>query len=476
MMFHDRAEELGRLEARSGSAKAELVVIYGRRRVGKTALINRFLKRKDHIYFACDLSSDAELLRQFSEKIYVKTGEPFLAEDPFPSWQALFAYIGTLSKNKRCYLAIDEFQYLAMSNPALPSILQKVWDEQYQQGQLFLILCGSYVSFMEEKVLGYKSPLYGRRTGQLLLKPMDCFDIDPFFPGWNFDQRLAAYGILGGTPAYLAQFDPKKNLAANVEQACLQVDSYLFEEVRFLLIEEMRDPRNYFSIIKAIAFGCTKANEIVQHTGLDRGMVMKYLDVLRGLRVLEREVPVTDEQPSKSRKGIYLITDHFFRFWFRFVMPNRSYVEEGASKYVLKKKILPFLDQFLGLTFEAVAIEFLRRQDREGSLPLTFQKIGRYWDRQGEIDMIALDEENKELLVAECKWSTRPIGTNILHDLIQKRSRLPKKLDGFRTRYALFSRAGFTAAMKSIKREDLLLFAASDKGLLLCERSEDAGE
>lgn len=461
-MFYNRETELQRLNEYNQQNRAQLLIVYGRRRVGKTELLKQFARGKDFIYFLADLSSDRDQLQEFSERIRLFTGDESLIENPFANWNALFAYLKNLASKQRLIVIIDEYQYLQSSNHAISSMIQKAWDEGLKDSAIFLVLCGSYISFIENELLGYKSPLYGRRTAQFFIEPMSFFEAIAFFDSYSIIDKIRAYGILGGIPAYLLQFDPARSVEKNIESAFLYKDGFLYNETRLLLMEELREPKNYFAILKTIAFGATRLNEIVQKSGLDRGVVVKYLDVLQNLRIIQREVPVTERNPDKSRKGIYRIQDQYFQFWFRFIMPNQSFIEEGRRDFVLQQRINPWLDQFLGAAFEQVGIDFLKRINGQDRLPFQFDRVGRYWQGETEIDVVAFDMNNEQALLAECKWSTKPIGSNILDDLVKKAAVIQDEMNFKQVYYAIFSRSGFTDALKKSQRSDLLLFHLDD--------------
>lgn len=461
-MFFNRQAELKRLEERYREKKAQLLIVYGRRRVGKTELLKEFVRDKRNLYFLADLSSAKEQLQEMTERVRLLTQDASLQDNPFANWRALFAYLHRQARREPLIVILDEYQYLQSSNRAMASIIQKAWDEELKDSRLFLVLCGSYVSFMEHELLAYKSPLYGRRTGQFYIEPLKFYEAAQFFKKFSFEDKIRAYGILGGMPAYLLQFDPQAALPQNLSNTFLQTDSFLNNEARFLLLEELKEPRNYFSILKAIAAGNTRTNDIVQASGLDRGVVVKYLDVLQNLRIVKREISVTEAQPEKSRKGIYLIQDRYLKFWFRFVMPNQSYIEEDRQDFLLKQRILPFMDQYLGDVFEHVSMEFLKKRNREGKLPFELDRLGRYWKGETEIDVAAFDAKREHALLAECKWSTKKVGANVLDDLIVKASVLQAEHGFKKIHYALFSRSGFTEGLLQAKREDLLLFDLKD--------------
>ncbi|MFQ5811258.1 MAG: ATP-binding protein, partial [Armatimonadota bacterium] len=312
---------------------------------------------------------------------------------------------------------------LCLSHKPLPSILQRLWDERGQHSRICLVLCGSYVSFMEREVLAHKSPLYGRRTGQLLVEPLPFGTLRDFLPRYGPTDRVRVYAIAGGVPAYLMQFSDARSLEKNLETTVLGPTALLREEVRFVLTEELRDPKQYFSVLETISFGNTRLNEIVQHTGLDRGPVSKYLAVLQELRIVEREVPVTEPAPHKSRKGIYRISDPFFRFWFRFVNAYRSELVDRGPRHVLDSHILPNLDLFIGQAFDYTCRDILRDLVNAGKVAVAYDRLGRHWDRQMELDLVGM-KGRAPVLVGECKWSRKPVGQDILAALRQKALRL----------------------------------------------------
>ncbi len=462
-MFYNRIMELNHLNKRYTSDKAEFIIVYGRRRVGKTELLKQFVRNKPHIYFLADLSSEKDQLASFTEKIYLHTGDPALFNNPFANWDALFSYLSQLASKNRLIVIIDEYQYLQINNRAISSIIQKSWDEALGKSKILLILCGSYISFMENELLAYKSPIYGRRTAQFRIEPLDFFDARLFFPKKSVRDQVQFFSILGGIPSYLLQFNPKWNVAKNISQFILQPDTFLYSEPHFLLMQELREPRNYFAILRAIAFGATRINEIVQASGLDRGMVVKYLETLQNLRIIKRELPALEEKPEKSRKGIYIILDNFFRFWFRFVFPNRGFLEEGRYDFVAKNRIQPFINQYMGPIFENIAIDFLKRLNRIGKLPFELYKIGRHWDKDQEIDIVGFDEKKKHLIIGACKWSEKKVGTNILNNLIERSSAITRHFSG-EPFLVLFSKSGFTDALKQRAGDHLLLFDLNSFG------------
>jgi AAA+ ATPase superfamily predicted ATPase len=454
--FVNRDEEIKFLEEHYSSKSSEFMVLYGRRRVGKTELLHKFSERKKHIYFCADMTSSEDQLRTFSNKIFEYSGEKNLLGTAFPGWEKAFIHIAELARKKRLLLIIDEFPYLVMSDNSLPSIIQKIWDSSIKGSNIFLILCGSYISFMERKVLSHKSPLFGRRTGQIYLLPLEFSSIHEFFPSYNPMQIVETYAILGGVPEYLLKFEENNSVFDNIERRILSKGEFLYDEVRFLLTEELREPKYYFAVLKAIAFGNTKLNEIFQHSGLSsRNVASKYLDVLQDLRIVEKSIPITEGKSHKSRKGMYRISDNFIRFWFRFVFPNRSNLEDGDKDFV-KRQINQDFSIFVSRVFEDICIQFLKKQ-RSQKKDFAFEKIGGWWDKDDEIDIVALSMEEKSGLFAEVKWTNKMVGVNILDDLERKSDTVIKDKKLQKVRFAIFSKSGFTDGLKKRQKEVLLL-------------------
>jgi len=460
MKFINREDEIEFLNRHYASKGAEFIVVYGRRRVGKTELLHQFSKGKSHIYFCADMSSKEDQLRSFSEKVFRFADESHLIGTVFPGWEKVLSYIGRMAKKKKVVLVIDEFPYLAFSDKSIPSVFQKTWDELLLKTKLFLVLCGSYISFMEKGVLSYKSPLYGRRTGQIYLLPLDFVSATQFFLSYSPERRIETYATLGGVPEYLLKFDKSMDLFENIREKILRKGEFLYDEVRFLLTEELREPKNYFAVLKAIAFGNTKLNEIYQHSGLaSRNVTSKYLDVLQELKIVEKRVPVTEEKPHKSRKGIYRINDNFIRFWFRYVFPNKSYLEDGKERIVIKQIRQDFAT-FVSPVFEDISIQFVKRK-RNTSKALSFDRIGSWWSKTEEIDIVALNKKERSAFFAEVKWTSKPAGANILENL-QRKSKIvieEKKLK--KAYYAIFSKSGFTEKIKRSAKE-VMLFNLKD--------------
>ena len=455
-MFVNRVAELDLLERRFASGQAEFFVLYGRRRVGKTELLAHFCEGKRAIFFVSDLGSEISLRTALSSAVNAILFGTNQMNAVYSTWEDLFRAIGQAAEIERLILVLDEFPYLVSAYPPLASILQRMWDQSLKNSQLLLILCGSYIGMMEETVLGYQAPLYGRRTAQFLLEPLQFRDACLFFGDYLPEDQVRAYAVYGGTPAYLHTLHAKDDLARNIQDGILTRGSFLYDEVRFVLQQELREPRNYFAILEAIAAGKTRLNEIKQATGIDGATA--YLDTLQQLHLVERRVPITESQPHKSRRGLYRLKDHYLRFWFRYVHPHRSQLERGGSEMILNSQVLPQLDLFTGMAFEEVCQQFLWFIGLSGNLPFVPLNIGNWWNANEEIDLVALGEN--DVMVVECKWSNKPVGIDILASLERKAVPIQPELAGHKFHYGLCSRSGFTSQLleSAQLRQNVFLF------------------
>jgi hypothetical protein len=459
MAFINRKEELSFLEEKWLENKPQLIVLWGKRRVGKTELVKQFIKNKPSIYFFSENTSNKDQLKKFSLSIGKFFNEPLLETRGFGEWEESFKYIK--EKGKKFVLAIDEFPYLIQSNPAISSLFQMAWDEYWSKSSIYLIILGSSISMMETEVLGYKAPLYGRRTGQWLVEPMPFDSVSSFRKDKPFEDRLMHYGVAGGIPAYWLQFDNDKKFDDNLTECVLKKGRVLYDEAEFILREELREPRYYFALLQAIALGKRKLSEIVNSTGINQPTANKYLSVLSDLRIVERELPVTEEMPLKSRKGLYRITDEFFQFFFKFIFPKRSELELGSIDPVLEaiKKDLPI---YLSFLYERIAMQIISKRTE---LFFPFRFIGRWWDNNEEIDFIAINREIDSILFGEVKWSNKPVGVDIIENLKRKSKMVAwgGKNKNRKEYYCLFSKSGFTEKMTDMARKDKILLFEGEK-------------
>lgn len=465
MDFINRERELAALERlwTRAEQEAQLVVVYGRRRTGKTALLRRFVQGKPAVFWTAENTSAANLLRGFSQALW-RYANPDVRPDAaftFGSWEQAFRYAGRLAREQRSVVVIDEFPYASGALPVLPSLLQRLWDEYLTQTHLFLVLCGSSIGMMEQQVLAYRAPLYGRRTGQLLLRPLAFADARFFFPAYSPVQQVTAWAILGGVPAYLRLFSDRHPVMTNIREQILDSSSFLYYEPRFLVYAELREPRTSLAILEAIATGHHRQSDIVRVTGLERGLIGRTLATLRDLHLVERHVPATEPYPHKSRKGHYLLSDHFLRFWFRFVWPFQDRLDVGDITQA-ERTISEQLSSFVGQAFEVLCREWIRQQGARGQLSFEPECVGSWWSRQSQVDVVALNRSERVILLGEAKWLRRPVGVDILEGL-KRRGAQAIPGDGWTVHYALFSRSGFTSGLHCRAEEERVMLVPLEK-------------
>ncbi len=436
MTFYDREEELDTLTGAVESPGSDFVVVYGRRRVGKTELLKEFCADRPHIYFLAAQEAEERQRDKFVERVANYFGDRVPRID---GWDDAFAYLGEKIDTEDMIVAIDEFPYLVDENDSLPSYVQGFVDEYLQETNSMLILCGSSVSTMESAVLGHESPLYGRRTGQLDVTPFSFRQAREVI-SYNIADAIRSYAITGGTPMYLTLSDYEQSLRENVQSYILAPSSMLYNEPRFLLRTELRNPARYMSILEAVALGHTTPNEIAGATGIDSGPLSKYLQTLRQLRLVDREVPVT-ASAKKSKRSRYRVADEFLRFWFRYVEPNRSSIEE-APDIVYQGTIEPNLPDHVATTFEDICQEAVWELVRRGDFA-PYSEVGRWWYGENEIDIVGLAPNDDRILFAECKWTSEPIGESLPDDLRQKADNVRWGSGDREEQFALFSKSGF---------------------------------
>ncbi|NYE57480.1 ATP-binding protein [Carboxydothermus ferrireducens] len=457
MKFVNRDEELSFLEKEYYRQGSSLVVIYGRRRVGKTTLIKEFIKNKPALYFLATEESEGE-----NRKALIKLLGQFLNNELILksdlSWEEIFKFF--VKDDEKRVLVIDEFQYLGVANRAFPSILQKIWDSFLKEKNIMLILCGSLISLMESQTLSYSSPLYGRRTGQIKLQSIDFLHMSEFFPGKNWEEVLEIYAVTGGTPKYIEVFQEEKDIYQAIAKNILSKNSFLYEEPVFLLEKELRDIGSYFSIAKSIAAGNHKLGALATALGISQTGLTKYLKTLIELDILERITPITEDNPEKSKKGLYFLKDNFLDFWFKFVYPYKSFLEINEKEFVLRKIRESFIENHLSFVFEKVCQELLRYLVKRGDLNTEYTKIGKWWDRQTEIDVVGLNKDSGEIIFGECKYQNRKVGYEVYSNLIAKAQKVQWNKGKRNESFIIFSKEGFSSELieAAKKNKNLYLF------------------
>ena len=379
--FHGRAPELDFLNELHDSNRPELFVLYGRRRVGKTELLQRFCAGRRAVYFLAAQVRDRDNLRAFRHAIAESLGDQLANDVEFPDWSSALSFLAERANGERLVVVLDEFPYLCESNKSVPSQIQRFWDTRGKHASLMLVLCGSQVSFMEKEVLAERSPLFGRRTAQRRLEPLAPLQTLAFFERWSLSERVLAYSILGGMPAYLQRFDDSISLRENLLRDVLRPEGFLFDEVQFLLRSELSNPATYNSILAAVARGAQKLNDIALEVGVDSTTANKYLTTLRELRLVERDVPLTDPDPLRSRRGTYRIADRFLQFHFRHLQPHLSLIHAGRGAKVLEQFIEPDMPRLADEAAVEFVLDHLRREAAElvgDELPDVGRYNGRY--------------------------------------------------------------------------------------------------
>ncbi len=457
--FVDRTQEMETLQSeyeRDGSA---LVILYGRRRVGKTTLISEFIKDKNALFFLSSEESEAQNRNAFKDKVAAFTDNDLLRNADIKNWDVLFSAIMDTHFEKKPVIVLDEFQYLGKSNPAFPSIFQRIWEEILKDKPVMVILCGSLISMMESQTLTYGSPLYGRRTAQIRLKQIPFGYYHEFFPGKNRRELIEMYAVTGGVPKYIELFSECDDIYSAIQKCVLNRSGYLYDEPHFLLQQEVSEVGSYFSIIRAIAAGNSKLSAISAVLETKATSLTKYLKTLIDLDILEREVPITEEDPEKSKKGLYKIKDNYLRFWFAFVYPNMSFIESEHAQIVMDKIKKSIVPNHIAFVYEDVCREKMWEMNADNAWPFYFTKLGRYWDSRTEIDIAALDPDGKNLILGECKYWKEPVGVNILRDLEAKTSSVSWEKNNRKVWNVLFSISGFTTELHELakKRTDILL-------------------
>ena len=457
--FIDREQEMDTLQDEYERKGSSLVILYGRRRAGKTTLISEFIKDKKALFFLASEESETQNRNAFKEKAADFIDSTLLREASVSTWDAIFKAIMERSFESKPIIVIDEFQYIGKSNPAFPSVFQRIWEEQLKNRPVMIILCGSLISMMESQTLAYNSPLYGRRTAQIRLGQIPFRYYGEFFPGQSRKELIEMYAITGGVPKYIEVFSESKDIYRAIQRNVLNRSGYLYDEPHFLLQQEVSEIGSYYSVIRAIAAGNHKLAAISSALEVKATSLTKYLKILIDLDILEREVPITEDNPEKSKRGLYKIKDNYIRFWFAFVYPNMSFIESGNSRIVLDKIRKGLVTSHTAFVYEDVCREKMWDLNGLDAWPFHFSRIGRHWDADTEIDIAALDPEGKNLILGECKYWQEPVGMNILHELEQKAERVSWNKDRRKTWFVLFGMGGFTDELRQLAktRSDLLL-------------------
>jgi len=473
-MFIGRENELKFLNDKYDERKGQLIVLYGRRRVGKTETLKEFCKDKPHVFYSCTQSTDKVQLSKFSKQLLKENIPAKRYVSEFADWESAFHSIMDLPYGeKKKLIVIDEFPYMCKGDKSIPSILQYLWDAEFKDQNVMIVLCGSAMSFIEKELLAEKNPLYGRATGIYKMSAMGFYDAVRFFPNYSDKDKIIAYSILGGIPHYLRQFDPELSLVENIKKNILTKGCVLYSEVDFLLHQELRETPIYNSLIEAVALGNTKLNDISQKSLVeDTSKTSVYLKNLMELGIVEREFSVDSKTKEKanSNRGTYRLTDNFFRFWYAFGFTNFSQLEDGDVDGVYDYMIAPVLHEFAAFAFEDVCREFIKELQKNNELPFRYAKMGRWVGKttvrdknvpnglrvaETEIDLLGISKDEKEYLVGECKFKNV-----VFHyaDYLDTKAKLSSLKENAKFYYALFSESGFDEKIIAEAESNLYLY------------------
>lgn len=459
MRFIGRKNELHTLNTEY-NRNSSFVVIYGRRRVGKTTLIKEFLKNKTAFYYLATEELESQSMKRLANVIARTTKNTLLQKIEFTDWLDLFQLIADYKPEEKKVLVIDEFPYLVRTNSAFPSILQNAWDEFLKDSNVMLILSGSLIGMMQKHALSYDSPLYGRRTAQMRLTPLSFTSI---YETQNlpFEQAVEQFALTGGVPKYLEFFEDGRPLEEQLKDAVFSKNGFLYEEPNFLLKSESLTAVNYFSIIKTIADGNHKLGKIASALGQESSSLTPYLSTLSDLGFIEKRTPITKKNPEKSRKGLYFIADNFLRFWFCYVYPYKGELELDNMQIVLDEIHKDFKEKFVAFAYEDICKDIFAKLCSNNAISFVPSRIGSYWlndyDGDTEIDVMSVDHQNKQVFAGECKYHTKPVDAPVyftLKEKVDNASEIRKSFPKYNVIYGLFSKSGFTKRMLDIAKEN----------------------
>lgn len=463
--FVGRETELQLLDRLWARPDATLLILYGRRRVGKTRLLTYWLQQADSgaadqeqaarrvLYWVAEPSSARDQLRSFSQAVYnfANPKAPAPEDFSYASWQQAWEQVAALAQHERLALLVDEFTYLLEIDPGIAGQLQNLWDQTLSRSNLFLVICGSHLGMMLRHTLSYQAPLYGRATAQLRLQPLPFGMTARYFPRFDADERVAIYAIWGGIPAYWERLDPAATLSDNIRHELLTANNLMQAEPRLLLQDFVNEPHNYVGVLRAIANDARTQGEIATFTGLAQGHVSQYLNILQDAGFVERRVPVT--QGERTRLGRYHIVDPYLRFYYRFLASRQSQLALGIQEQSLAE-IKRHLRDFIGAnTWEELCREWLLRASAQQAVPVLVDQVGSAWTRAAQVDVVGVNSMAKSLVLGECKWGPEPSGRSVLTELVEKTVEVVPSQGQWQVSYLGFARAGWTDASHAFAQE-----------------------
>ncbi|NUQ75899.1 MAG: ATP-binding protein [Polyangiaceae bacterium] len=453
--FFNRERELASLEQIHGRDGAQLVAIYGRRRIGKTSLLMHWIETEPKMraaYFVAHRTTSAALLAKFSQALQpmLNTADPAFS---FSSWEAALHELARLARTERLVVVIDELPYLLECEPSFATILQAVWDGDLRRSKVRLLLTGSHYHMMQDTLASPRGPLFGRTTADLLVDEIGLREMALFLPAYSPEQLVETYSVIGGVPRYLEAWSDRRPVLANIRDAILSPVSMFRNEPTFLIQDEIAEPRTYMAILEAIGGGMKRPVDIAKAAGVNLAHVGKYLHTLELLRFVRRIVSIEAPTRAGARVSQYEIRDPYLRFHFTFVLPNLRLLEQGRLDRLLGI-IRDGFDAYVGKAgYEEICRRHVAALSDQGELPFDALDVGRIWDRRVEIDVVALDRRSRSALVGECRWRRGKVGVEVLDDLKSRAAQL-QKLRDYKLHYILFSRAGFTTALEERARKE----------------------
>ncbi len=448
--FINRQKELRLLQdVYQNEPNGNLVILYGRRRLGKTRLLKEFSLSVPHCYFMADRAGEESLKKSLATAMATALDEPLLESLSFPLWYDLFAAFDKFRpQEQKILFIIDEYQYICQIQPAFSSFIQKWWDEKWQYSNIMLVLCGSVTSMMYKETIATNAPLYGRASVQILLEPFVYKHIAEFFPGKTDNELVEMYSLTGGVPRYLELAQKYASFTEALQKLALSRSGILYQEAKYLLREEISTPNTCWSILQGLGNGTGRISELGGLLQLPANQLTRYIELLRDLFLVYREVPILEKNPQKSKKGFYKISDPFLRLWFGAIYPYESFLEFDQIELV-EKRLKPLIMNHIAYCYEKLCRDFVR------STPGAFgcHKIGRQWGRNYEIDVAGVNMNNELVIVGECKWSHQHVGNSILRSLKDKveANKLPISSD---CKYMLFSKSGFSRDLKKMAEKN----------------------
>lgn len=462
-MLIGREDELQFLEDKYKSADSQIVVLYGKRRLGKTAILREFCEDKTHIFYSCTKSVHYTQLKLFSECLKSKIAPNSRIFKPFNSWQEAFENLAALpcSPREKKLVIIDEFHLMFESHEQMPFVLQHVWEETLRKKNIMIILCSSLTIFVEKIVLNQSNPFLKYVTGVLKLNKLSFFDAVKFFPNYSVHDKITAYAVFGGTPYYLSQMDPNLSLSENIVKKILTRSTILYHEVDTMIRSDIRESANLNPIVHAIASGSVNVKEIYEKTADDRNRISMYIKTLMDMDIVMRENMLSavagEDDPQR---GTYIVADNFICFWYAFVYPNFSALESGDPQAVFDNVISPELDKYTARIFDDICRQYLIRENEKGNLPFTFSRIGQWRDFSSDLDVMATDDKKDFILIGDCQYNNAPVSVERLYYLCDRVEQFKTKSTVF---YCLFTKREFSDEIKRLyKNKKLLAITAED--------------